>query len=144
MKYGMIAPNVSSTKTVRCVFIIDPEGRIRAILTYPLTNGRNISEILRLVEAIQISDKENVATPANWIPGQPVVVPAPTTYAGLMERVKNPNEYMCINWYLCFKNSINPNMINTNNMFCNEHMRIDDKSDIKVEQQETSKSNSQY
>lgn len=66
MKYGMIAPNSSSTKTVRCVFIIDPEGKIRAILTYPLTNGRNISEILRLVEALQTSDMQKVATPAGW------------------------------------------------------------------------------
>lgn len=141
MKYGMIAPNTSSTKTVRCVYIICPEGHIRTILTYPLTTGRNISEILRIVEALQMADKEKVATPVGWMPGQPVIVPAPTTYAALMERVKNPNDYMCVNWYLCFKNSMNSNMGNNNNMFCNEKMRLNNEPNINIEPQEISKTN---
>lgn len=108
--YGMIAPNASDTQTVRSVFIIDPEQKIRAILQYPLTNGRNIGEILRLVEALQTTDRDKVSTPANWIPGQPVVVPYPKTFDELLERVKNPMGYNCIDWYLCFKQEV-PNMM---------------------------------
>lgn len=63
--YGMIVPNVSSTKTIRSVFFIDPEQKIRAILEYPITNGRNINEIIRLLDAMQLSDKDNISTPAN-------------------------------------------------------------------------------
>ncbi len=101
--YGMISPDVSSTETVRTVFIIDENQIIRAILIYPLTNGRNISEILRLVDALQTTDREKVATPANWVPGQPVVVPPPQTYQGLVDRMNNPCELSCMDWYLCFK-----------------------------------------
>ncbi len=62
------------------MFIIDPDQVIRAILYYPLTTGRNISEILRIIDALQTTDKyEGVATPANWQPGEKVIVPAPTT-----------------------------------------------------------------
>ena len=132
MKYGMIAPNTSSTKTVRCVFIICPEGHIRAILTYPLTTGRNISEILRIVEALQMADKQKVATPAGWMPGQPVIVPAPTTYSELIDRVKNCSEYMCINWYLCFKNDMNSTMGSNSNMFCPDNMRLDDSNNTSI------------
>ena len=102
--YGMIFPDVSTTETVRTVYIIDDKQVIRAILNYPMTNGRNIPEILRLVEAIQTSDKEKVATPANWCPGQPIVVPSPKTYSELLERVKCPHGLKCIDWYLCYKN----------------------------------------
>ncbi|HEY9058895.1 MAG TPA: peroxiredoxin [Pseudobacteroides sp.] len=101
--YGMIAPDVSKTETVRNVFIIDPKGIIRAILQYPSTNGRNIPEIIRLIDGLQTSDKEKVVTPANWMPGQPVIVPYPKTYKELMERVQNPQGLMCMDWYLCFK-----------------------------------------
>lgn len=100
--YGMIAPDISTSTTVRNVFIIDPNGIIRAILVYPLTNGRYIPEIVRLLTALQTTDKEKVATPADWFPGQPVVVPAPQTYEELLERV-NSGEYDCVNWYLCYK-----------------------------------------
>jgi peroxiredoxin (alkyl hydroperoxide reductase subunit C) len=124
--YGMIAPNASDTKTVRSVFIIDPEQKIRAILQYPLTNGRNIGEILRLVEALQTTDKEKLSTPANWIPGQPLVVPSPNTFDELTERIKNPMGYNCIDWYLCFKPEstnmmMNMPMIQTNQPF-NQNM----------------------
>ena len=100
-KYGMIHPEQSKTETVRCVFIIDPESKIRAMLYYPLTTGRNMNEIIRLVDALQTSDKHNVATPANWKPGDPVVVPAPKTSEEAEERLKEG--YDCKDWYLCKK-----------------------------------------
>lgn len=103
--YGMIAPNVSSTETVRNVIIIDPNQKIRAILIYPLTNGRNTYEILRLLQALQTSDKFKVATPANWEPGDNVLVPAPQTYQQLMEREKNAKDMglSCRDWFWCYK-----------------------------------------
>ncbi|OPJ55146.1 peroxiredoxin [Alkalithermobacter paradoxus] len=104
--YGMISESVSATETVRSVFIIDDKQIIRAILAYPLTNGRNIPEILRLLYAIQTTDEKKVVTPANWVPGQPVVVPPPQTYEGLIERETCPGDLHCIDWYLCFKKNI--------------------------------------
>jgi len=103
--YGMIATDVSATQTVRNVFIIDDKQIIRTILVYPLTNGRNIPEILRIIDALQASDKENVVTPANWVPGMPVLVPYPKDYNGLMERVKCPQTLglKCVDWYWCYK-----------------------------------------
>lgn len=103
--YGMVADDVSKTETVRNVFIIDPEQRIRAILIYPLTNGRNIPEILRLLTALQTSDKYNVVTPANWEPGEAVLVPAPKDYANLMERENNAAALNldCEDWWWCYK-----------------------------------------
>jgi peroxiredoxin (alkyl hydroperoxide reductase subunit C) len=100
-KFGMIHPAQSKTETVRCVFIIDPESKIRAILYYPLTTGRNMNEILRLIDALQTTDIHKVATPANWIPGDPVVVPPPSTAEAAEERVQA--DYDCKDWYLCFK-----------------------------------------
>lgn len=102
--YGMIAPSVSTNTTVRNVFIIDDKQIIRAILVYPLTNGRYIPEIIRLLIALQTTDMYGVATPADWLPGQPVVVPAPTTYEELLRRVSVEEGYYCVDWYLCFKN----------------------------------------
>jgi peroxiredoxin (alkyl hydroperoxide reductase subunit C) len=101
MKFGMIHPDQSKTETVRCVFIIDPESKIRTILYYPLTTGRNMKEILRIIDALQTTDKFKVATPANWTPGDPVVVPPPSTTEGAEARVKEG--YDCKDWYLCFK-----------------------------------------
>lgn len=102
--YGMFAPNVSKTETVRNVFIIDPNQTIRAILIYPLTNGRSIPEIIRLVTAIQTTDRDKVVTPANWQPGEKTMIPAPHTYPELMQRQANPeNEtYNCNDWYWCY------------------------------------------
>ncbi len=102
--YGMIAPDVSTTETIRSVFIIDDKLIIRAILTYPLTNGRFIPEILRLLIALQTTDSEKVATPADWLPGEPVVIPAPNTYEELLSRIGGEDGYYCVDWYLCFKN----------------------------------------
>lgn len=101
--YGMIAPSVSETSTVRSVFIIDDKQVIRAILQYPQTTGRYIPEILRIIDALQTADRDKVVTPANWIPGSPVIVPPPRTYQQLKERVRNPEGYSCTDWYLCFK-----------------------------------------
>ena len=100
-KFGMIHPEQSKTETIRCVFVIDPEGILRAMIYYPLTTGRNMEEILRLIDALQTTDKHKVATPANWKPGDPVVVPPPATVEEAEERVKEG--YDCKDWYLCFK-----------------------------------------
>jgi peroxiredoxin (alkyl hydroperoxide reductase subunit C) len=100
-KYGMIHKGQSSTAAVRTVFFIDDKGIMRAMLYYPLQNGRYMPEIIRLVKALQTTDKFKVATPANWQPGDKVVVPAPKTAA---EMEKRPTEgYECKDWYLCFK-----------------------------------------
>ncbi len=101
MAYGMIHPGQSKTETVRCVFIIDDKQIIRTILYYPLTTGRNMDEILRIVDALQTTDKHAVATPANWRPGDMVVVPPPNTQEMAEERVKQG--YECVDWYLCKK-----------------------------------------
>lgn len=103
--YGMIAPDVSTQETVRNLFIIDPEQVIRAILIYPLTNGRNIHEVLRLLIALQTSDRNKVVTPANWQPGEPAMVPAPRNYEQLIKRLQCPEEMGldCIDWFLCYK-----------------------------------------
>ncbi len=97
--YGMIMPGESKTETSRCVFVIDPKGILRAMIYYPLTTGRNMQEILRLIDALQTSDAHKVATPANWKPGDKVIVPAPNTVEMAEERVKAG--YECIDWYLC-------------------------------------------
>lgn len=102
----MIANNINSTATVRNVFIIDDKGIVRTILVYPMNVGRCIPEILRIIKALQTADCNNAATPANWIPNDPIIVPSPTTFEELEERqksiLKNKNG---INWYLSFKNS---------------------------------------
>ena len=103
-KYGMISTDISTTATVRNVFVIDNNGIIRAILVYPLNVGRFIPEILRLVEALQTADCSQGSTPANWCPQQPVIVSAPQTFCELEER----NQYISENnngmsWYLSFK-----------------------------------------
>jgi len=105
--YGMIQQGASNTATVRCVFFIDPEGIMRAMLYYPLTNGRYMPELVRLLKALQMTDKKGVATPANWQPGDKVVVPAPATQAGAEERMQEAQKkgYECKDWYLCFKDA---------------------------------------
>lgn len=101
--YGMISEPMSNTSTIRSVFIIDDKQILRAILYYPLTTGRNIPEILRIIEALQTTDKDNVVTPANWFPGMPVILPYPTTYKELKKRIKSCDKNCtCMDWYLCF------------------------------------------
>jgi len=99
--YGMVMPGESKTEASRCVFVIDPKGILRAMVYYPLTTGRNMDEIVRLIDALQIADANKVATPANWRPGDKVVVPAPTTTELAEERTGAG--YECTDWYLCKK-----------------------------------------
>jgi peroxiredoxin (alkyl hydroperoxide reductase subunit C) len=101
-KYGMIMPGESKTETTRCVFIIDPNGKLRTMIYYPLTTGRNMQEILRVVDALQTTDKYQVATPANWKPGEKVIVPAPNTTSMAEQRVKDKTLEV-IDWYLSKK-----------------------------------------
>ena len=103
-KYGMISNDISTTETVRNVFIIDPNGIVRTILIYPMNVGRFIPEILRIIQALQMADCAKGSTAANWIPYQPVIISPPKTFCELQERqqeiLKNRNG---INWYLSFK-----------------------------------------
>jgi peroxiredoxin (alkyl hydroperoxide reductase subunit C) len=100
-KFGMIHPGESTTAAVRAVFVIDPERVLRAIIYYPLNAGRNMQEILRLVDAMQTADKHSVALPANWKPGDKVIVPPPSTQDAAEARIKEG--YECIDWFLCKK-----------------------------------------
>jgi len=85
--YGMIHPGASETAAVRAVFLIDPKQTVRALVYYPMSAGRSIDEIVRLLQALQTSDK-GVACPADWRPGQQVVVPAPKTAGDAETRMK--------------------------------------------------------
>jgi peroxiredoxin (alkyl hydroperoxide reductase subunit C) len=100
--YGMVMPGESKTETSRCVFVIDPNQIVRAMIYYPLTTGRNMDEILRLIDALQTTDTHGVATPANWRPGDKVIVPPPKTIEGAAERVKTPG-IECTDWYFSKK-----------------------------------------
>lgn len=100
-QYGMVHPGASDSSAVRAVFVIDPRQNLRAMIYYPLTNGRNIDEILRLVEALQATDKHSVATPENWHPGEQVIVPPPQTQAEAEKRVREP--YEVTDWYFSKK-----------------------------------------
>jgi len=103
-KYGMLQPAASNTQAVRAVFIIDPQGKVRALLYYPLSNGRNLQEIKRLLIALQTTDKHQVATPANWTPGEEVIVPPPGSCGAAKARMEAKDETVrCVDWFLCFK-----------------------------------------
>ncbi|QYC38160.1 Alkyl hydroperoxide reductase subunit C [Nonomuraea coxensis DSM 45129] len=97
--YGMLHPNTSATAAVRAVFVIDPEATVRAILYYPMNAGRMVPEILRLVDALQTSDRDGVACPANWRPGDDVLLPAPRTQAELDARLADERVKLA-DWYL--------------------------------------------
>lgn len=99
--YGMIHPGASTTATVRCVFFIDPNQNVRAMVYYPLTTGRNIDEILRVVDALQLNAEKGLATPANWKQGDKCIVPAPLTMQDADKRLKEGLETK--DWYLSFK-----------------------------------------
>ena len=104
-KYGMISNEVSNSETVRNVFIIDDTGIIRTILIYPMNIGRYIPEILRTVTALQYSKSNSGMTPANWIPGNPMIVPPPRTFEELRKRNEDINKNRNgMSWYLSFKN----------------------------------------
>jgi len=96
-KYGLIHPSASETATVRAVFVIDDKGVVRALIYYPMTLGRNIDEVLRVVEALQTADTNACATPANWQPGDKVIVPPPQTTADAEKRLQS--DYEVTDWY---------------------------------------------
>lgn len=102
-KYGMIQPGESSTKAVRAVFYIDPEGVIRTILYYPLSLGRNFEELYRVLIGLKTADAFDVATPADWQPGDPVIVPPAGSCGTAKDRMDGKEEMVCHDWYFCTK-----------------------------------------
>lgn len=103
-KYGMIQPGASTTQAVRSVFFIDPRGKIRAIIYYPLSLGRNFDEIKRVIQALQKADADNCATPADWRPGDDVIVPTAGSCGTAKERVESDDPDMyCLDWFMCFR-----------------------------------------
>ncbi|MGI5897660.1 MAG: peroxiredoxin [Candidatus Dojkabacteria bacterium] len=102
-KYGMIQDGESSTKAVRAVFIIDPKGIIRTILYYPISTGRNFDEILRVLEALQTADEFGVATPADWRPGDDVIVPTAGSCGVAKARMEDKRTMKCYDWFFCTK-----------------------------------------
>ncbi len=101
--YGMIHPGASATTAVRAVFIIDPKRILRAMVYYPLTTGRFMQEFLRVIDGLQATDKYSVSTPANWQPGDEVIVPAPASAQALQAEEAKKGEYDYKRWYLRFK-----------------------------------------
>ena len=100
--YGMIHEGASDTSAVRATFLIDPEGVLRAMVYYPMSNGRSIPEFLRLLKALQTSDQYGVATPEGWQPGDKVIVPPAKTYEEARARMDSA-EYECTDFYFCKK-----------------------------------------
>ncbi|MDD5017504.1 MAG: peroxiredoxin [Eubacteriales bacterium] len=105
-KFGMIQPGASDTMAVRAVFIIDPKAVVRVILYYPASTGRNFAEIKRIIMALQKADAEGVATPANWQPGDDVIVPPAGSCGVAKDRMEStPDDMYCLDWFLCLKKS---------------------------------------
>ena len=100
--YGMVHEPVAETATVRCVFVIDPKLTLRAVIYYPLNVGRNIDEVVRLVDGLQTADANGVACPANWQPGDDVIVPPPQTQADAEKRVADKSVAVT-DWYFSKK-----------------------------------------
>ncbi len=102
-RYGMIQPGESSTKAVRAVFFIDPKGIIRAIIYYPLSLGRNFEELYRVVVALQTADAFGIATPADWQPGDDVIVPPAGSCGVAKDRMDGKEDMKCYDWFFCMK-----------------------------------------
>ncbi len=102
-RYGMIQPGESSTKAVRAVFFIDPGGIIRAIIYYPLSLGRNFDELYRVLIGLQTADTFSVATPADWWPGDDVIVPPPSSCNAAKERMQAKGDMTAYDWFFCTK-----------------------------------------
>lgn len=102
-KYGMMMPGESSTKAVRAVFFVDPKGIIRAIIYYPLSLGRNFDELYRALIAMQTADAFSIATPADWRPGDDVIVPPAGSCGVAKDRMENKEEMKCYDWFFCTK-----------------------------------------
>ncbi|MBN2577805.1 MAG: peroxiredoxin [Pirellulales bacterium] len=102
--YGMVQPSADDSHAVRAVFVIDPQAKVRTVLYYPQSTGRNFDEILRLVVALQTADAHHVATPADWRPGDDVIVPPPGSCGVAQQRMTEPDEdTQCLDWFLCLK-----------------------------------------
>jgi len=103
-KYGMIQPNENSTQAVRAVFFIDPKNIIRTIIYYPLSLGRNFDELKRVLIGLQTADQFGVALPADWRPGDEVIVPTAGSCGVAKERMETKEEDMhCYDWFFCTK-----------------------------------------
>lgn len=100
--YGMVHEASSETAAIRAVFVIDPQRKLRAMIYYPLNLGRNFDELLRVIDALQTSDEHNVAMPADWRPGQAVIVPSPGTVEGAKQRLKD-DSIEVVDWYFSRK-----------------------------------------
>ncbi|MBC8206210.1 MAG: peroxiredoxin [Kiritimatiellaeota bacterium] len=102
-KYGMIQPNEDSTKAVRAVFFIDPKGVIRTILYYPLSLGRNFDELYRVLQALKTADAFDVATPADWRPGDDVIIGPAGSCGTAKDRMDGKEDMVCQDWFFCQK-----------------------------------------
>ncbi len=102
-KYGMIQPGEATTKAVRAVFFIDPKGMIRTIIYYPLSLGRNFDEIYRVLLALQTADAFNVATPADWRPGDDVIISPAGSCGAAKSRMEGKEDMVCQDWFFCTK-----------------------------------------
>ena len=102
-KYGMIQPGESNTKAVRAVFFIDPKGMIRTIIYYPLSLGRNFDELHRVLIALQTADEFGIATPADWRPGDDVIVPTAGSCGVAKDRMDGKEGITCHDWFFCTK-----------------------------------------
>ncbi len=103
-KYGMMMPGESNTKAVRAVFVIDPKGIVRTIIYYPLSLGRNFDELYRVLIALQTADEFNVATPADWMPGDEVIIPPAGSCGVAKDRMEGKDEdTKCYDWFFCTK-----------------------------------------
>jgi peroxiredoxin (alkyl hydroperoxide reductase subunit C) len=102
-KFGMIMPGEASTKAVRAVFFIDPKGIIRAIIYYPLSLGRNFDELYRVIIGLQTADAFSVALPADWQPGDDVIVPTAGSCGVAKQRMESKDEMKCYDWFFCTK-----------------------------------------
>lgn len=112
-KYGMIQPGESSTKAVRAVFFVDPKGIIRAIIYYPLSIGRNFDELYRALIAMQTTDAFEVATPADWRPGDDVIIPPAGSCGVAKERMDDKENLDCKDWFFCTKKLDKELVLNT-------------------------------
>ncbi len=102
--YGMLQPEESTTQTVRAVYFIDPQGIIRAIIYYPMALGRNFTELKRVLIGLQTIDQYGVALPADWIPGEEVILRNPATYDDAEKRMQcNTSDNHCSDWFFCLK-----------------------------------------
>lgn len=101
-RFGMLHPAASSTATVRAVFFINPERKVQALVYYPLSSGRNLDEVIRLLDSLQTSAKHGVATPCNWRPGERVIIPPPRNVEALKQRMAR-TDMEHVDFYLGFK-----------------------------------------